>query len=164
MNMIELDAKQMSDEIVTQAIALAQEKIDEMCDFQTDYLKNFEITRKEVVYNKPSESLITYVRGLLTQETKNEMLGNTKVSFNDNFNKFQYDVLEQSKELVDGGDDDYTHSKIKMAVFQVLKDVIRDRTMNENLRVDDRGMTDIRPLFTQVDTAPRVHGSGLFWR
>ena len=32
------------------------------------------------------------------------------------------------------------------------------------MRVDNRSMTDIRPLFTQVDTLPRVHGSGLFRR
>ena len=51
-----------------------------------------------------------------------------------------------------------------MAVFNIVKDAIRDRTLNEKLRVDNRAMTDIRPLFTQVDTAPRVHGSGLFRR
>lgn len=51
-----------------------------------------------------------------------------------------------------------------MAVFDVIKYVIRDRTIHEGLRVDNRSMTDIRPLFTQVDTVPRVHGSGLFRR
>lgn len=162
--MIELDAKQVSDEIVNEAFALAQAKIDEMCDFQSEYLTQFEVKTREVTFNKPSEVLLDYVRSLFSDEIKNEMIGNTKVTFNERFNEFQHAVLDQSKELMDGDDDDYTYSKIKMAVFQVAKDAIRDRTLQEGLRVDNRGMTDIRPLFTQVDTVPRVHGSGLFRR
>lgn len=164
MNMIELDAKQVSDAIVKQAIALAQTKIDEMCDIQTEYLSQFTITPREAVFNKPSEILLASVRSLFTDEVKDGMVGNTKVSFNEKFNEFQHIVLDQMKDLMDTDSENYSYSKIKMAVFQVAKDAVRDRTLQEDLRVDNRAMTDIRPLFTQVDTVPRVHGSGLFRR
>lgn len=164
-NMIELDAKQVSDEIVKEAFILAQTKIDEMCEIQRQYLSAFSITTKAVVYNKPSWVTLDYVRGLLTDEIKNDMIGNTKVSFNEKFYEFERLVLEDAKaHIEDESKEEFSHSKLKMAVFQVVKDVIRDRTLHEGLRVDNRGMTDIRPLFTQVDTVPRVHGSGLFWR
>jgi polyribonucleotide nucleotidyltransferase len=61
--------------------------------------------------------------------------------------------------MADNENEEFTDSKIKMAVFDVIKHVIRDRTLHEGLRVDNRSMTDIRPLFTQVDTIPRVHGA-----
>lgn len=163
--MIELDAKQVSDEIIKQAFVLAQNKIDEMCEIQRQYLSSFSITTKAVVYNKPSQSTLDYVRSLLTDEMKNEMIGNTKVSFNEKFYEFQKFVLDQVKEHTDNNNkEDLSDSKIKIAVFDVIKDIVRDRTLHEGLRVDNRGMTDIRPLFTQVDTVPRVHGSGLFRR
>lgn len=163
--MIECDAKQVPDDIIQQAFILAQEKIDEMCDIQSAYLTQFTITPREVVFNKPSETALSFVRNLYTPEIKNEMIGNTKVSFNDKFYEFERACLEAAKEhLEDSNNEEFTHSKIKMAVFQVVKDVIRDRTLNEDLRVDNRSMTDIRPLFTQIDTVPRVHGAGLFRR
>lgn len=164
-NMIELDAKQVPDEIVNEAFALAQEQIDYMCDVQMQYLAQFTIETREVTFNKPSLALLEYVRGLFTQEIKSQMIGNTKVSFNKEYYAFQDYVFEQTKEqLEDETQEDFTNSKLKMAIFQVVKEVIRDRTLHENLRVDNRGMEDIRPLFIQVDTVPRVHGSGLFWR
>ena len=164
-NMIELDAKQVSDEIIKEAFILAQQKVDEMCDIQTQYLSAFVVTPREVLFNKPSQTAIDFVKSLFNEEIKSNLIGNTKVSFNDHYKLFERHCLAEAKEQIsDSENDDFTESKIKMAVFDVIKYVIRDRTLQENLRVDNRGMTDIRPLFTQVDTVPRVHGAGLFRR
>lgn len=164
-NMIELDAKQVSDEIIKEAFILAQTKVDEMCDIQSQYIASFSITPREVVFNKPSQTATDFVKSLFDDETKANLIGNTKVSFNDHYKLFERRCLAEAKEqLADSENDDFTDSKIKMAVFDVIKYVIRDRTLQEGLRVDNRGMTDIRPLFTQVDTVPRVHGAGLFRR
>jgi polyribonucleotide nucleotidyltransferase len=162
--MIELDAKQVSDEIIKEAFILAQTKVDEMCDIQSQYLASFSITPREVVFNKPSQTVTDFVRSLFDDETRANLIGNTKVSFNDHYKLFERKCLAQAKEQIASEDDDFTDSKIKMAVFDVIKYVIRDRTLHQDLRVDNRGMTDIRPLFTQVDTIPRVHGAGLFRR
>jgi polyribonucleotide nucleotidyltransferase len=164
--MIELDAKQVSDEIIKEAFILAQTKVDEMCDIQSQYLSSLSaITPREVVFNKPSQTATDFVKSLFDDETKANLIGNTKVSFNDHYKLFERRCLAEAKEqLADSENDDFTDSKIKMAVFDVIKYVIRDRTLQEGLRVDNRGMTDIRPLFTQVDTVPRVHGAGLFRR
>ncbi len=163
--MIELDAKQVPDTVVKEAFILAQTKIDEMCEIQRQYLSSLQITNKQVMFNKPSSSLMEFVRGLYTDEIKHEMIGNTKVSFNEKFYEFQCLVLDAAKDHIDDETNEYfTASKTKIAVFDVIKNVIRDRTLHEGLRVDNRGMRDIRPLFTQVDTVPRVHGSGLFRR
>lgn len=163
--MIELDAKQVPDTIVNEAFVLAQAKIDEMCDIQAQYLTQFSITPREVVFNKPTSTTIDFVKSLFTEEFKSQLIGNTKVSFNDHYKIFERYCLEQAKShIADDTNDNFTESKIKMAVFDVIKYVIRDRTIHEGLRVDNRSMTDIRPLFTQVDTVPRVHGSGLFRR
>ena len=97
---------------------------------------------------------------MFDDETRSNLIGNTKVSFNDHYKLFEKRCLAESKEFIaDSENDDFTDSKIKMAVFDVIKYVIRDRTLHQGLRVDDRGMTDIRPLFMQLDIAPRTHGS-----
>lgn len=164
-NMIECDAKQVPDEIVNQAFELAQQKIDEMCDMQSKYLTQFTITPREVAFNKPSESVMNFVKAALSDEIKNNMIGNTKVNFNNEYKLFEIHCLDLAKEqITEENKADFSEAKIKLAVFDVVKYVIRNRTLDQGLRVDDRGMNDIRPLFTQVDTIPRVHGAGLFRR
>lgn len=130
--MIELDAKQVSDTVVKEAFILAQTKIDEICKIQRQYLSSCTVSPKTVMFNKPSSSLIEFVRGLYTDEIKNEMIGNTKVSFNDKFYEFQRLVLDVAKDHIDDETNEhFTASKIKIAVFDVVKNVIRDRTLHE---------------------------------
>ncbi len=51
------------------------------------------------------------------------------------------------------GDDnweDFTESKIKIAVFNVIKYYMRDRVLHEGKRIDDRDMLTIRPLYCEA--------------
>ncbi len=41
---------------------------------------------------------------------------------------------------------------------------MRDRVLKDHVRIDGRGLTDIRTLSAEVDVLPRVHGSALFER
>ena len=50
------------------------------------------------------------------------------------------------------------------AVRAVTKSVVRDRVLRENIRIDGRGLADIRALSAEVGVVPRVHGSALFQR
>ena len=44
------------------------------------------------------------------------------------------------------------------------KEVVRSRIVNEGVRIDGRGTTDIRPLSAEVGLLPTAHGTGLFQR
>jgi len=51
------------------------------------------------------------------------------------------------------------------AAFRALtKKLVRERIISEGLRIDGRGLTDIRPLAAMTHVLPRVHGSALFER
>ena len=55
-------------------------------------------------------------------------------------------------------------SEIGNAFRSVTKKLVRQRILREKVRIDGRGLTDIRPLSAEVDYLPRVHGSALFER
>ena len=55
-------------------------------------------------------------------------------------------------------------SKISEAFSKVCKDTVRDMIINENLRVDGRSLTDVRPITCEVDLYSPLHGSALFQR
>ena len=54
--------------------------------------------------------------------------------------------------------------QIKAAVRGVTKELVRKRIVDEGIRIDGRGTTDIRPLSSEVGIVPTAHGSGLFQR
>ncbi len=50
------------------------------------------------------------------------------------------------------------------AFRSLTKTVVRERVIRDKVRIDGRGLTDIRPLSAEIDVLPRVHGSALFER
>ena len=54
--------------------------------------------------------------------------------------------------------------EISAAFRAVTKKLVRERIISEGLRIDGRGLTDIRPLAAMTHVLPRVHGSALFER
>lgn len=55
-------------------------------------------------------------------------------------------------------------SQIKAAVGSLTKQIMRERVLREKIRMDGRGVTDIRNLEIAVGVLPRTHGSALFER
>jgi polyribonucleotide nucleotidyltransferase len=54
--------------------------------------------------------------------------------------------------------------EISGAFRALTKKKVRQRVLRDKVRIDGRGLTDIRPLSAEVEVVPRVHGSALFER
>lgn len=54
--------------------------------------------------------------------------------------------------------------QVSGAYKSVTKKVVRSRILTEQIRMDGRGLADIRPLDAEVQVIPRVHGSAIFQR
>jgi polyribonucleotide nucleotidyltransferase len=63
-----------------------------------------------------------------------------------------------------GGKFEGREKEISPAIRSLTKKLVRQRIVNDGLRIDGRGLTDIRPLSAEVGVLPRVHGSALFER
>jgi polyribonucleotide nucleotidyltransferase len=55
-------------------------------------------------------------------------------------------------------------SEIKAAIRSLTKKLVRERIIDDGVRIDGRNITDIRPLSAEVDLFPMTHGSALFQR
>jgi polyribonucleotide nucleotidyltransferase len=54
--------------------------------------------------------------------------------------------------------------EISAAYRSLNKSLIRQRVLRDKVRIDGRGLSDIRTLSAEVEVLPRVHGSALFER
>ena len=61
-------------------------------------------------------------------------------------------------------DDDDSLTQAKRAFKSVFKKLARGRTVAEGVRLDGRGVTDVRPLSIEVSAIERTHGSAIFQR
>jgi polyribonucleotide nucleotidyltransferase len=61
-------------------------------------------------------------------------------------------------------DDEEGKGQAKRAFKSVLKDMMRRRVVEDGIRLDGRGATDIRAISAEVGVVGRTHGSGLFQR
>ena len=59
---------------------------------------------------------------------------------------------------------DGREKEIGGALRSLTKKLVRQRVLRDKVRIDGRGLTDIRTLSAEVDVLPRVHGSALFER
>ena len=60
--------------------------------------------------------------------------------------------------------DESAAAQVSAAYKSVTKDVVRGRILTEGVRMDGRGVADIRQLDAEVEVIPRVHGSAIFER
>ncbi|MRJ76949.1 polyribonucleotide nucleotidyltransferase [Aeromicrobium sp. SMF47] len=63
-----------------------------------------------------------------------------------------------------GADFEGREKEIGAAIRAVTKKVVRERVLRDKVRIDGRGLEDIRALSAEVGIVPRVHGSALFQR
>ncbi|OLR94140.1 polyribonucleotide nucleotidyltransferase [Actinokineospora bangkokensis] len=65
---------------------------------------------------------------------------------------------------VEGGAFDGREKEVGAAFRSVNKKLVRQRILRDKVRIDGRGLTDIRSLSAEVALIPRAHGSALFER
>ncbi len=77
------------------------------------------------------------------------------------------EIKESMKSALSGSDDAAfagRDKELSAAYRAVQKKLIRQRILRENVRIDGRGLADIRALSAEVEVIPRAHGSAIFER
>ncbi|OIH97309.1 polyribonucleotide nucleotidyltransferase [Curtobacterium sp. MCBA15_001] len=69
-----------------------------------------------------------------------------------------------AEQVTAGSLPEVANSQVGAAYKSVTKKVVRGRILTEQVRMDGRGLADIRPLDAEVAVIPRVHGSAVFQR
>ena len=72
-------------------------------------------------------------------------------------------IKDSAKEKL-AGQFEGREKEISAAYRSVTKALVRQRILRDKVRIDGRGLSDIRTLSAEVEVLPRVHGSALFER
>lgn len=76
------------------------------------------------------------------------------------------DLQQRIQEELAGEGKEYEErlDEVNGAFNALTKKIVRQRILSDQVRIDGRGLTDIRQLTAEVEVLPRVHGSAIFER
>ena len=156
--MIESEGKEVSEDLMYEAIVKSQEINNEIIDNLKSFVAKNEKDKLQIT-NEFDESkyseLIEALESELLDIYKNNDLNESEkdISISENIEKFF-----EGKES-DGQNEDY-----KQELDKLKSNVFRKITLENKSRVDGRKFDEIRELSGSVDILPKVHGSGMFTR
>ena len=165
-NMVEADAKEVSEEVMLEALLFGHEKIKELIAFQEKVIEACGKEKIDVPLFELDENLVAEV----SERAKEEMVAAVSIP-----GKLErYDAIDKLIAQVNEEYDnkEYESDEVKANVMKQVdiilhdleKDEVRRLITEDKVRPDGRKLNEIRPLDSQIDLLPRVHGSALFTR
>ncbi|MBQ4109492.1 MAG: polyribonucleotide nucleotidyltransferase [Clostridia bacterium] len=157
--MIEAGAKEVPEDKMLQAIKDGHKEIIKMCEFIDSIVA--EIGKEKFTYEScvVNQELYDAVKELAEAKLMEAMVTTDKTERDDKVRVITDEVVEALAEQFED-----IETEIGEVVYKLQKAIVRRWLIEEQKRVDGRGMLEIRPLAAEVDLLPRTHGSGLFTR
>ena len=167
-NMVESSAKQVSEDVMLEALMFGHKAIKELIKFQEKIIQEIGEEKMEYETLVPEAELRDRIEKLITKRmdkalrikdklTKYGEIEAIKEEMNELFTSEYEDQMKEQelKELL---------VKVQMVVSDIEYELFRSIVVKEGIRADGRKMDEIRPLSTDIDLLPRTHGSALFTR
>ena len=156
--MMEAGAKELSDELVMEAIELGQSSNQEMIAMQLEMAESVGRPKGDFEATSISEDLSAQVT-----ETVGDGL---KRAFSESDGKAEQAsrISAVKSDVMSRLSDSWDSSDVAEAFEALLESEFRARILNAGTRPDGRGTMDLRELECETGILPRTHGSGLFRR
>ncbi len=168
--MVEGEAKQCSEDDLLTALQLAHDAIRIQIKAQQE-LKELVGVAEKRDYPRPEQNEAIRQRVVELGTPKMEVLARANVK--KSARKEQYEAirdeiietLRQEANIPEGETlPSDTQKMVKNYLSDLQYDVVRDMILNDKIRLDGRGLEDVRPLDMEIDVLPTPHGAALFTR
>ncbi len=166
-NMVEAGAKEVSEELMLEALMFGHEAIKELIDFQLEIIE--EVGKPKMKYEvlNIEDELKAEIRNLVLDDLNKAMRIKGKLEKYEAIDKVKEDVVkkyETENSNLSESELNELITKVKLVLEEAEYEIFRQIVVKEHTRADGRKMDEIRPLSTDIDLLPRTHGSALFTR
>ncbi|MBP7907727.1 MAG: polyribonucleotide nucleotidyltransferase [Proteocatella sp.] len=157
--MVEADANEISEEVMLKAILFAHEQIKKIVEFVESIVKSVGKEKDEYAVFKAPEEIEAEVTAYAKDKMKAAILTKDKLERMENMDKVKMETMEHFAQVYP---DNMKH--VDEVIYKITKQGVRELILVDRIRPDNRRMDEIRPIWCEVGTLPRTHGSGLFTR
>ena len=157
--MVEAGAKEVSEDVMLDAIMFAHEEIKKIIAFEDQIIA--EIGKEKAVVPlvttgddvKAAVREFAYDKCVWVFETFDRQERQQREA------QVKEETLAHFAETFEGRE-----SEISDALYYLNKEVMRKKILEQGIRPDGRKVTEVRPIWCEVGVLPRVHGSAVFTR
>ncbi len=157
--MVEAGSTEISEDEMLNAILFAHDEIKKIVSFIADIEAQVGKQKIEPEIYHPDEALEEKVRAYAFDKVVWSL---------DTFDRSEREVRgDQVKaETVEAFKEEYPESAkdIGAILYNITKEVVRDKIINKKIRPDGRAQDEIRPIWSEVGIFGRTHGSAVFTR
>jgi polyribonucleotide nucleotidyltransferase len=159
--MVEGGAKEVSEELMLQALEKGKEVIRELCELQEELRRLAGKEKLPLTESNVKLENADTIRSEAYPLVEAACFVSDKMGRQDAVRKVKSDFAAKYKEQLE----DEAQKKLFGALFEDMQyEILRSSILDKGKRVDGRGTEDIRPINCEIGILPRVHGSALFTR
>jgi len=160
-NMIELEAEELSEHEILKAAELAEPELKRLIDFQKEISKKIGKEKIKIDEPVPDQELEKEIKDFLKDKLEPALFQKDKTERKQDLHELKQDLVY----FIEGkypsmGKESYTKDFFEKEIEELLhKNIIKSEK-----RPDARKLDEIRDIQAEVGLLPRTHGSGLFSR
>ncbi len=155
--MVEAGAKEVSEAVVLGAIQEAHIYIKQQIELQEELVAKAGKSKAVVAKPEENQALYNEIQTFIGSSIEQNLQSGSKHSIEEFLTQLEKSVNEKFVTEDNAG-------FVKRYYSEIKKDKIRDIIISKKIRPDGRGVTQIRPIESQIGLLPSVHGSALFTR
>jgi len=163
--MVEAGADGVTEAEILDALDIAHGEIKKLCATMEELQQK--AGKEKIKHEEPQldSSLLDEIRSSHGQALVDAIATEGKLERYEAIDKVKDEVVGHYAAAHEDGEVDSDRvAEVKAAIDSIEKDTIRKAIAVEKKRPDGRAQDEIRPIETEVDISPRVHGSALFTR
>ena len=166
LNMVEAGAKEVSEEDMLAALMFGHEQIKKLCAFQEEIVAACGKEKREIELYAVDETIDREVRSNFEAQIRAAVSIKEKLERYGKIDDLTDEAAEMiaNKEYASEKDQNNAVKQAREICRGIEADEVRRLIIEDKVRPDGRKIDEIRPLNSQVDLLPRVHGSALFTR
>lgn len=158
--LVEGGATAPTEEVVAAGLEAAKPHLKALCEAQQELHRAAgKAVRDYPLYPAYQPDALDAVSDAISGKLSQALTIADKQDRESKLDELKAEVLDSLAEKFEGRE-----KELGGAFRAVTKKLVRQRVLREKVRIDGRGLTDIRPLSAEVEIIPRAHGSALFER
>lgn len=157
--MVEAGADEVPEDVMLDAIFYAHEEIKKIVRFINEIVEEVGKEKMAVELVKAPADLEAAVRAFATEKIDSAIRTAEKLERLDKIDAVENETKERFEEEFPESEKD-----ISGLIFTITKECMRAMILDEGVRIDDRKLDEVRPIWCETGVLPRVHGTGLFKR
>lgn len=162
-SMVECGSKEVSEEELLEALAFAHEIIKKITAAQKELAAKVGKAKIQVPVPEP-EPQVEEIVGWATEGIRDALNTADKAARIEKFKGLELRLAELLVEKLGEETAATKHDACKRIFGNKVQAEMRRMILEENKRIDGRGLADVRPISSAVGFLPRAHGSSLFTR